>query len=511
MKINKNDIDPALVEKITKLDKVVENFTEDDKSGFLAYNGTDFHIKRVNEALFKKILNESDLRRFSDSIYNESGLIKNSFRTNFNSDNRVSKNFKTQVVSPLEETLYISKGEIVFSTKYSNFIYFLNETGILTKFDLLIKQSVGAVNIITELKTRFAVSNIYPFDFLAIEAMEDSVLISTAYNGVLLYDFTKKELEVKFPENQVTLIKTLDNGTILLGIDKVDSNIAFYNFESGMKIESSNALKKKMFQAPHLVDYHNDNLFVVGRPYGVNTTKNLLHYWKKDIAKFNFNNLDGILFPGLDYLNYSLSHAFLTDDHLYISGLRDNKNLFIWQYDLRSLSKEFKEFSFNRFSFNRLDFIELNEEFFMAGDGNKLYFLNAKGEVERNLELSGKIKNIYVKNQYEFYLISGEKLIEVKVPEYKETPEIVLDVFSSENPCNNIDIYVKGSSGKEKFVFIDKDTLTQIAPYYIGVYEKNTIIKLLGSTAKNITMKMTTSSETEIEGIVVNADRVFLK
>jgi hypothetical protein len=510
MKINKNDIESSIIEKINQFDSIIDNFSDEDRSGFLAFNGNKFYIKRTSDVFLKKILSEEDLNNYKSHLYLESGLLKNSFRTNINTNNQSSNRFKSLIVKPVEDVLFKFTSDIVLHKEYLGSVYVFTEKGFLIQYSLKDKKSETAYDLLGTIKKEFSIQNISVYDFISIEAFEGGVLLGTRNDGVFFYDPKSKKLEVKFAEQDVVLIKYLGNDLFVLGMDKIDANIAFYNI-SGMRIEVANSLKKKLFQMPHLIDSYNGNLFVVGRPYSLDTTKDIVHYWKKDLAGLSYNNLDGKLFPGYDNKNYKPKYITVTESHLYISGLKDNKVLFIWQYDINDLQKPFIEFSFDKFSFEKLSYVDMNEKHFVAAETNNVYFMDIDGKVERNISLNEEIKSIFLTDiDDEFIYITNDKIISVKLPKHTDG-DISLNVYSGETNCNNIDIYIKSSTGKEKIVFLDADTLMQIAPFYYGVYNNDIIIKLLGSTSLNILMKIGIPEDSEIEGIVINPNRLFMK
>jgi hypothetical protein len=511
MKINKGELDPTLVGKIERLDSVVDGFVDEDKSGFLSYNGKDFVVRRVNDSSFRRMFSESDVRRMEDSLYNESGLIRNSFRSNFNTSNQASAAFRSQVVRPKEETMYVSDSQIVLSRHVGDSLVFVNSKGILVKIDIKTGKTVGAADVKKELTSNFAVTSKAAFDFLAMEPYGEGVLLSTSGNGVLYYDFSSKKLEVKFSENGVTMIRNLGKGTVMCAADRIDNNVMFFSFETGMKLESSNALKRGTFQNPAISDVYKDHLFIVGRPYAANTTLGLLHHWERDKAGISMENSDLSLHQGRDYLNHSVKHLLVTDDSVYVSGLTGHGKLFVWQYDIKRLSEPFKEIRIEGLSFEAVDFLDFSDQFIVVGSGKNLYFLGADSSIERNLLLSERIQEIFFSGDDELVQVSGSKILKVRIPKYTESREISLEVYRSESHCNNIDLLIKGCSGKEKFSIFNPDTLEQISPSYIANYQDKTIAKISGSGAKAIALKMSVEPGTRIEGVAVNPDRLFLK
>jgi hypothetical protein len=510
MKINKKDLEPSIVEKVEQFDKLRQQFTSEDKSGFVAFNGEEFYVKRINDLLIKGIFTEKDIEFYENHLYSEGANEKNSFNSYINSNNIASSSFKALAVKPVEEILYKFTSDIVLIAKSLSVVYVLTEKGALVRYNLAEKKHEQSFDVLSYIRSNFAVVDISIHDFLSIEIIPGGLLLSTKNNGVFFYDSEKKTLEIRFVESGVVSMKYLSNEVILLGIDRVENNLIFFNI-NGEKIETSSILKRKLYQMPYLLESFEDNLLVVGRPYGINTTKDIVHYWKKDKANISFNNHDGRIFPGLDKKNYLVKHLSVTKTNAYLSGLKDDGKLFVWQYDFDELEKPFKEIIFDRLSLTDLSFVDMTESYFIAGVDNNLYFLNANGNVEKNLKLSEPIKTVsLIEFKDEFFYISKDKIILVKIPEYSDK-EVLLDIYSSELSCNNIDVYVKSSTGKEKIAFFDTDTLTEIVPFYYVSYRGNIIIKLLESTAKKISMKIGIPKDSGVEGVVISANRLFMK
>lgn len=511
MKIGKGDLDQSLVQKIDRLDGVVESFAKDGRPGFLSFDGEGFVARSVNESALRRVFSESELASIESHLYDEGGLVRNSFRSDFNKSNAASSAFRSLLVKPKEETVFKSDSPIVLSRHSKSHIVFVNRRGIMVRLDISSGETVGAVDLKKELSSNFAVQQESAFDFMAMEIYGDGVLVSTASNGVLYYDFSSRKLEVKFAENGVTMIRNLGNGVVLCTADRVEGNVMFFSFETGMKTESSNALRKGTFQNPILSDFYNDHLFVVGRPYASNTSLGTLHYWRRDKAGVSFNNEDRLVFRGVDYVNHSAKHILLTEDNVYLSGLRADGTIFVWQYDLKDISSPFREISLARFPLKRIDFIDLSDEFIVVGEGRSLYFLRADGSVEKNLLLSREIGELFFTGQDTLVHVSGSEISKVIVPKYSDSSEVTLEIYSSESACNNIDVVVKGTTGEEKFAFFDTDTLSQIAPFYMASSGGRTMVKISGSQSKSISMKISAKPGSQVEGVAVRADRLFLK
>lgn len=509
MKINKNDIDSAIIEKVNQFDELIENFSDEDRSGFLAYNGEKFYIRRTSDVFLRKISSEEELERLKAHLYSEEGLLKNSFSTKMSVSDLASPRFKQLAINAVEEELFKFTSRVILHKEHKGSIYAFTEKGFLIQFDTNEKKSDVRVDIIGGIRSNFAIRELSAYDFLAIEIFDGGAMLSTRNDGVFMYDFEKKTIELKFPESDVVLIKDLGDGTFVLGMDRIDNNIAFYNI-SGMRIEISNNLRKRSFQMPHLAVSRGDSMFILGRPYSLRTTKDTLHHWRKDLAGISYNGNDGSVFPGYDHKNYNQQYLDITDTHLYISGLKDDGKLFVWQYDLNELQKPFREFSFDKFSFDRLSFVEMNEEHFVAAESKKVYFIDSEGNVTSNLILNDEIRGVFNLSDKGFVYLSDDKIVSVTVPS-KVDGDITLRIYEGENACNNIDIFVSSSTGKERIAFFDEETLEQLAPFYFGVYKTDIIIKILGSTAKKISMRISIPSDSSVEGVVVSPNRLFMK
>jgi hypothetical protein len=510
MKINKKDLEPSIIEKVEQFDRIKEGFTSEDKSGFVAFNGNEFYIRRVNDLLIRGIFSEKDIESYKNHLYKESNLEKNSFNSYINEGNVAVSTFKSLSVKPVEQVLYRFTSNIVLHARLNEELFVLTEKGALVRYNLKKRKHEDSFDLLTYIKNNFAIQDVSIYDFLAAEVIPGGVLLSTKNNGVFLYSSQEKTLEIKFVESSVSVMKYLGNNTVVFGVDRVDNNVLFFNLE-GQKIESSNVLKRKIYQMPFLIDSSEENLIVVGRPYGIETTKDIVHYWKKDKANVSFNNLDGKIFPGYQNKRYSVRHLTVTKSSVYISGIKEDGKLFIWQYDLEELEKPFNELSFEKFSFKDLSFVDMNESYFVIGESDNLYFLNANGDVEKNLKLNEKIKTVILSEfSDEFFYVSNDKIIFTKIPEYSEK-EVILNLYASETLCNNIDVYLKSSTGKEKVVFFDRDTLNEVTPYYHAVHGGDIIVKLLETNSKNISMKIVSPKDSIVEGVVVSKNKLFMK
>jgi len=323
MKINKKDLEPSIIEKIEQFEKVKEGFTSEDKSGFIAFDGNEFYVRRVNDLLIRGIFSEKDLESYKNHLYKEGTLEKNSFNSYINEGNVAVSTFKSLSVRPNEQVLYKFTSNIVLYSRLNDILYILTEKGALVRYNLKEKKHEDSYDLLPYIRNNFAIQEISIYDFLAAETIPGGVLLSTKNNGVFFYNSETKTVEIKFIESGVSVMKYLGNSTIVFGIDRVDNNVLFFNLE-GQKIESSNVLKRKLYQMPFLIDSSDENLFVVGRPYGIDTTKDILHYWKKDKANISFNNFDGKIFPGFQNKKYSVRHLTVTKNNVYISGIKEN-------------------------------------------------------------------------------------------------------------------------------------------------------------------------------------------
>jgi hypothetical protein len=514
MKITDKELDQSLVKKIERLDKVTETFSEDDKSGFLAYDGDNFYIKRANELLLKKVFSASDLDNYHTHLYKESNYIKNSFNTNMNHKNIASKNIGGQGVYLDGFSLYKVANPIKKVKKYGESLLMLDNKGVFYKFSLKDRKEEFAFDFLRKARTDFAIETINPFDILDFEVYGEGFLISTTINGVFYADLKANTIELKFLEDDVKSIKDILNGNVLLTSESGEINV--YNFKTGMRVETYNTLKKSN-QSQRAVESNGDYVFLLGKSLtSEENSENLLHVWRKDQAGISYDNIDKAVYPGYDSRKHHVMFLSVDGDTAYLSGLKDGKHLFVWKYNTKDLGSEFQEVVFTGIDIDKLNFVKVEGGFITFANNNQIITLDQSGKVVKNFYLKGLKSNdvrnvIFRDSQKDMVIVNGNEVLLYRFPEHRFEKEVIFRIYEGTEACNNIDIYISTNPIKEKISFLDGTTGAEIHPYYAINGEFGYAFKLLGVPSKSINMRVLPDESTNLKGVVVNADRVYLK
>jgi len=507
MKLTQKDLDAVIVEKLGRLDSVVDNFIPGAKGSLVNFDGKTFGLTKVNTLALNRITSNSEIEELKSHLYNETPIIKSSIFTNFNLNNRANRNFKTQILNLIGNTVFKTDGDIRIIKKGEGYILILDRKGIFYKYNLELKEIDFKLNIADKVKNLFAVKSFQPYDILDFDLFRGGFLFSTRNNGIFFADIEDNNLEVLFPEKNIVMVKDINDKDILL-IDG-DGVVTIYDFDQELKLETFNTLKKSDQNIKDVAIYDDEIILLSSHKYK-NTTKNLIHILKRDLAGIGYNNITASIYPGKELYGYIPSFITADDKCIYISGLKKNKNLFIWKYDRNELYKEYKEIIFDKIEIHNLNFVKFNKTNVYINYNDTLLVINEDGEIENNIKLDGLKSQDVIFDGNKIYIPSNSELSWYTIPNYIFEPEFNTILYDGD-PCNSIDIFIKGNTGEELVTLLDPETLEQIQPTYYVTYQGNSYIKILGRTITSITAKITVFEGTEIEGIVVKADRIFVK
>lgn len=507
MKLSQKDLDSVIIKKLERLDPLVDNFTPGEKGAFVSYDGQNFNLRKVNNLTLNKITSVSEIEALNAQLYDESILVKSSIFTNFNMNNRANTNFRTQIVELTGNTAFKTDNEIRLIKKGKTYILILDRKGIFYKYNLEKKEIDFKLDIADKVKHLFAVTNFQPYDILDFDIFRGGFLFSTKNNGVFFADIEGNNLEVLFPERDIVLVKDINEKDIIL----IDTHgvVTIYDFDQELKLETFNILKK-VDQTIKAITICDDEIILLSSHKYKTSTENIIHILKKDLVGIGYNNITANVYPGTDVFGYIPSFIDADDKYIYVSGLKENKELFVWKYNRKELYKEYKEIIFNKLPITGLNFIKFENSKIYINCQDKLLVIDEDGNIKSNIKLGfDKIQDIIFENNKAF-IFSGSELSWYIIPNYIFENEFNAILYDGE-PCNSIDIFVKGNTGNELIMLLDSETLEQIQPTYYATYKGNSYIKILGKTIKSLTAKITVFEDTVIEGIVVKADRIFVK
>ena len=95
---------------------------------------------------------------------------------------------------------------------------------------------------------------------------------------------------------------------------------------------------------------------------------------------------------------------------------------------------------------------------------------------------------------------------------YGYAPNISLEIYNGNIPCNNINVYTSSTEATERMAFFNGETLEQIIPAYYGITSDfESIINISDCPAKKIIMKIMSPKSNIIKGVVVNTNQLYIK
>ena len=154
-------------------------------------------------------------------------------------------------------------------------------------------------------------------------------------------------------------------------------------------------------------------------------------------------------------------------------------------------------------------FIVLNKKPVILSRGH--LFVIEDNKITRHLVVPEDSKDLFLKDG-NLYTVTPSSFINIDLGEFSSKKDnLMFRVYNGEEPCNNLDIFVKDASRKERITLINADTGNEIPPSYYIVYNNNSIIKLMNCSAKNIKMLISVDETTRLGGIVVKYNRMFLR
>jgi hypothetical protein len=506
MKLTQKDLEQNLVNKIERLDKVISNFSESDKAGFLAYNGDEFYIRKVSDLSLKQMINYKELLEIETFLKKEDEITKNSFLSNFNLNNRANSNFNSlaTAIKPIE--IVKLESDIKLIKKDENYLIILDVLGNFHKFDIKKRKIEFSLDIITKVKSLFAITELYPYEINDFEIYGGGFLFSTNNNGVFYVNIEENTIEVMFAEKNIKLIKVLDQERVLL---LSESGVAtLYETKKGFKIESFNFLPKSQ-QTAKKSFFINGNIYILGKSPDPREV-NLLHILEQEKEGIDFRDITGKLYKQEYKLGYIIYDLVVENGNIYLYGLKDEK-VFIWKYNLTSLEKEHTEIIIDDINFSSVPFISFDEGKIYINYKERLLVYSEDGVLIKNLSIGiEKIKDMIFSENKEIIILSINSVYLLKTPEYKYEKEIMLNIYSGEY-CNNLEILFISNDGKEDIVLIDGETDTQIQPSFHMTYKNKNYIRLIEGGSKNIYAKVSLSDSTKIKGVIIRANALFFK
>lgn len=503
MKIVMRDLEQTILDKLNQLDNVAKTYDENHPEGVISYNKNGFYFKKTNDTLMKKVYDENELVELEKALYSDSKNITTTYREDIRNDglfNYATKSFlhnvKFDYVKDFGAKINIYKS-------FGNALFILTDNGYIHR---QYNNTLLSANILEILENNFNLTKkIFVSDIVDIELLDlDSMLIATSNFGVFKFSLISKEANLLFVVNSLRKIKLTETKTIFVISDEFCGQ---YDLVSGNRLEKYSNIYNR-HQIPVDVDNIDGNMFVLGIPTGLYNLDNILHLWKLDDGRVAYNNVDAKIEKIKLDNRYQIMFVCHDNKNIYISGLFENSPFIITldKVEYRILSKKvYTDVVIDEFT----DIRALEGNFFILSK-DRLYVLDSEG-VEETLKLEEACQRVKVFNG-EVVAVAGSKLVKFQLLKYeKKTDTLSYLVLDEEEPCNNIDILIKGASRAERVILIDAETGKEIIPSFYMVFKGNSVIKLMNSKIKKIILKLSVSPTSKVEGIVLRRNRMFLR
>ena len=502
MKVLRRDLDQEILQKIDQLDNVLKTFDEAHPDGFVSYGKDGFFFKKTNDTFLKRVYDENEIASLENSIDSKDFNVKSSKFI----DMRADKKMNAATSSFIYKTEFTSSqqfdGKILLYKSLDNIIFLLTDDGKLHKLD----KNTISVDILKILEDTFNLTKkIFMSDIVDFEILdEDTVIVGTSHFGVYKVKISTKEIELLFLIDNLRKLKLTYTKTLFVISDDF---CAQYDIATGNRIERYMNIHNRR-QFPLDADNIDGDIFVLAVPAGSYNLDNILHLWKLDDGKVSYNNMDSrIEKVNLDN-RYQTMFVAHDSKYIYLSGLY-NSNPFIVTLDrstLRVVNKHiYKELLLD-------DYTDLRavDGAFMILSGDMLYVLDSESITER-FKLPSPCQRIKIFNG-EVVATAGNKLVKFQMTNFERKADVLLyNIFSEEEACNNIDIFVKGATRTERIVLVDTETGREIIPSYYMVFRGSSVIKLMNCKSKKIMLKLTVTPTSKIDGLVVRKNKMFLR
>jgi hypothetical protein len=304
------------------------------------------------------------------------------------------------------------------------------------------------------------------------------------------------------------------NENIVIITKDLDSNVIIANPITGKKIVTYNYISMNNQCPKEIKVLHNNDFIILGEASGVQNCRNILHYWKLDDAKIGYQNIDFLVGANPVSIYYEPKLIDVFNDILVISGVFKDK-IFVWKWKLNDISENPEEIFYDKIDANYNDLLLSkytdNGIYFVIN--NKLVKYTHDGsEILENLILNNFLTtNKVVAINDKFVAIDKKDVVYYTLQKYSYYPEIKFNILDDPSGCNNINVFISSSSGKERFSFYDAKTLKQIVPDFYGLdSDNNFIISIKNCEYTNIDMIAHCDKESLIKGIVINLNREYI-
>ena len=502
MKITRKELDQSILNKLDQFDRIKETY-DGSSDGFVSFGPNGFFFKKTNDTFLKKIYTEDEFIQLEEGLYKEKRNITSSLLTDIRLDNKYNaacRRFIHNVKFTASEKF---PADIILKEKLSNSFIFLTANGTIVKLGANKRDEVDILSLIKShfnLSTQFSV-----YSFVDIcEIDEDNIIIATNDFGIYKFTFSTKTVELICALTSVKSIEYSHTKTLFVATNDF---CAQYDIPTGKRIEKYSMLVNER-HIPKKIIKSDYGMFILGIPAGVQNIDTLLHFWKLDGECLGYNCADDYVRQHSFDNAYQILDYFIDDTYIYLTGKLGNHRLFVWKYNLITLDLE--ENILDCIDITTYDgFIAVNNKYAVLNKNN-LYIIE-NNELISHITLDHECQGLQLLNG-EIYTTYKNQLFKFELPKFTKAAEnLSFKVFDGVEPCNNIDIFVKGATRSERISLIDMDTNKEILSSFYMVYNNDSIIKLLNCKSTKIKMIISVGENTKLDGIAIKNNRMFLR
>ena len=501
MKITRRDLDSAIIEKLDLLDNVAATYDENNPDGFVSYGKAGFYFKKTNDTFLKKVFNEDEIVALEEALVNPAKNVRSSALLDMRDDktyfNAATKNFLHNI--GLKHRLSTQDAIKVFES--GRYLAILFKSGKLT---LVSADGSREINLLNSLKEQFALSSVIGvYDIVDIKDSDNIIVVATRNNGI--YKITL-DSELKYEQLvELSDVRSIEITPTKMLFVAADGLCGLYNLSTGLRAERFLNIKNDTQVPVDSIIDNSGNIFVIATTLGANNLDNMLHSWMIDAAGVAYNCKDSSMPRNPIDRRFQPMFMRADGDFIYVAGLFKEERVFVWKYCISKMEMESTVFD-----------LELDEfTGFMAVGGNYLILsknmIYVFGEEKLSLKLSVNCSKFVLFNGA-ILVLTSEGLYELALPKFVAEPkQLLFNIMSASEPCNNIDIAVLGAGRAERISIIDADTKKEIQPSYYMVYDGKSIIKLMNCKSLKLQLKISVSQTSALKGIVVKQNRMFLR
>lgn len=514
MRIGINDLDRDLIKKINKFDELELNYSKDD-GNILMYDGENYYTSKINVKNKEVYFTENDLIEYRKHLYKSEGKFISSFDTKLLNNNVFSSSFRTLLSSSEPKVLCRTDASVLYMKEYGSYYYVYTLSGKLYKINKIATNTQTVYDICALLKTHFACTNLHPKMITDFIPYEDGYLFAVLGYGIYYININQGIYELKFNYASVIKMAEVANNILVTITKDNDKTVILSNLINGKKIESYNILSLNYQHPKGIQVLPNKDFIVIGESNGLMNTSNIIHYWKLDEAKTSYTNIDFLLSDNNKSIYYEPKFWNVHNNKFYILGTYKSR-IFAWSWDLNNIMDNPIEVFYDKIPVNFDNFYSYkfvpNGIYFIIG--NKMVKYDLDFNISENIILNDFLTTHTVVSLEDSSFIAIDKKDVVLYPfqVYSYYPELSFKIYDKQEKCNNINIYIKSTEGKENIAFFNMTTGEQIIPDFYGLTEeKEFLISIKNSNAIKINMNIDMKKDSNILGIIINYNQEYYK